>query len=483
MAIEYLIYDLETFGLDNAYDRIAQFACRRYNEDLEPIDDGLILYCKQPTDYLPSPHACMVTGITPQFVNKNGLCEAEFARRIYFEFEKNSINTIIVGYNNTGFDDKMLRFLFFRNFLNPYSLFMDRSLDCFTLIKAVYFAKKDIFKYRKNEYEKDSLKLEHLTQDNGFEHAKAHDALSDVEATGQVLKHIKDNAADIFDMYSNSIKRIVADEIVKHAIAKSRPFFAIKYSELRDANGTLEYPLVSMHGSYNCINLLLSDDEFSRRLDVIKSGIDKVIEDSELSYKTFDNIKLSSSLFVADEDFFYKGKALGEYKALVENRIKLIKDVLPHGIITPAAKPFFAPNSKKDVDESINDGFLSKDAKDVIAKISTGDEKVMMDYLYTLLADKNDKRQRVKKLYSRFIARNYYPLMSDKLKEAWAKHCESRFMDEASKENFYKIRTLSDFEKEIDECCQQYKDDEKKISIVKELEKYGKEIIAKIAKR
>ena len=50
-------YDLETFGLNAARDRIAQFAGIRTDLDLNIIDDPLILYCKISRDVLPQPEA------------------------------------------------------------------------------------------------------------------------------------------------------------------------------------------------------------------------------------------------------------------------------------------------------------------------------------------------------------------------------------------------------------------------------------------
>ena len=57
-------YDYETFGIDPRYDRLAQFAGLRTDEDLNVIDDPLVMYCKPANDMLPDPVACIITGIT-----------------------------------------------------------------------------------------------------------------------------------------------------------------------------------------------------------------------------------------------------------------------------------------------------------------------------------------------------------------------------------------------------------------------------------
>ena len=79
-------YDLETFGRNPFYDRIAQFAGLRTNDKIEPIGDPLVLFCKMSLDYVPDPAACLLTGITPQKVQAEGVPETEFIARIRGEF-------------------------------------------------------------------------------------------------------------------------------------------------------------------------------------------------------------------------------------------------------------------------------------------------------------------------------------------------------------------------------------------------------------
>ena len=71
-------YDLETFGIDPRYFRIAQFAGIRTDEDLNIIDEPLVQYCMPPNDMLPEPSACLITGITPQKACTAGITEKIF---------------------------------------------------------------------------------------------------------------------------------------------------------------------------------------------------------------------------------------------------------------------------------------------------------------------------------------------------------------------------------------------------------------------
>ena len=66
------IYDYESFGINPASDRPAQFAGIRTDADFNIIGEPIMLYCKQTNDYLPTPEAVMVTGISHKNVMKRG---------------------------------------------------------------------------------------------------------------------------------------------------------------------------------------------------------------------------------------------------------------------------------------------------------------------------------------------------------------------------------------------------------------------------
>ena len=100
-------YDLETFGLNPFYDRIAQFAGQRTDMDLNPIGDPVILYCRLSADYIPDPAACLVTGITPKTVREKGLPESEFIEKINDIFSV--AGTCVCGFNNINYFIKTFR--------------------------------------------------------------------------------------------------------------------------------------------------------------------------------------------------------------------------------------------------------------------------------------------------------------------------------------------------------------------------------------
>ena len=127
-------YDFETFGLDCRRDRPAQFAGIRTDMDLNPQGDGDVFYSRPSGDYLPSPESCLLTGMTPQICEERGIPESEFAGEVWSRL--NRPGTISIGYNASGFDNEVARFLFWRNFLDPISTGTDVHAGTCTRLSA-----------------------------------------------------------------------------------------------------------------------------------------------------------------------------------------------------------------------------------------------------------------------------------------------------------------------------------------------------------
>ncbi|MEA3291596.1 MAG: exodeoxyribonuclease I [Pseudomonadota bacterium] len=194
-------HDYETWGLDRRRDRPVQFAGQRTDYDLNPIGEPSMLYAEPPRDRLPSPEACLVTGLTPQRVRQqNPLCEAEFIRRIRDEMMQP--NTCSLGYNSLRFDDEVTRFTLYRNLLDPYQREWGEGRSRWDLIDALRMARAlrpEGIEWPTGEESKPSMKLEDLTRANDIEHSGAHDALADVQATIALARLLKTAQPKLFE--------------------------------------------------------------------------------------------------------------------------------------------------------------------------------------------------------------------------------------------------------------------------------------------
>lgn len=198
----FFIYDYESFGINPATDRPAQFAGIRTDSEFNIIGEPVMFYCRQTADYLPSPEAVMVTGITPQHCNQHGLSEPEFAERIHAEFSQP--NTCVMGYNNIRYDDEMTRYTFFRNFFDPYEYSWKNNnsrWDLLDVVRACYALRPEGIEWPFDEQGLPSFKLENLTKANGIAHDNAHDAMSDVYATIEMAKLLKQKQPKLFDYF------------------------------------------------------------------------------------------------------------------------------------------------------------------------------------------------------------------------------------------------------------------------------------------
>lgn len=199
VAQTYFFYDLETSGLNARFDRIMQFAGQRTDAELNPIGEAYNVLIKLNDDTLPSPEAALVTGITPQQTQADGLTEAEFAR---FMIDDICLaDTMTVGFNNIRFDDEFIRSLLWRNFHDPYEWCWKNGCSRWDILDVVRITRA----LRPDGIEwpvvdgKATNRLELLTKLNGIEHVSAHDALSDVDATIAVARLIKEKQPQLFD--------------------------------------------------------------------------------------------------------------------------------------------------------------------------------------------------------------------------------------------------------------------------------------------
>lgn len=211
-------HDYETFGIDPRYDRPAQFAGIRTDEDLNIIGEPLMIYCKQANDSLPHPQACLITGITPQQANEKGVNEAEFIRQIQDEFAVP--NTCGVGYNSLRFDDEFTRFTLYRNFYDAYAREWQNGnsrWDIIDMARLTRALRPEGINWPDREDGTPSFRLEALTAANNIEHQGAHDALVDVYATIALAKLIKTAQPKLYDfVYQHRKKQAVSPLLNLH---------------------------------------------------------------------------------------------------------------------------------------------------------------------------------------------------------------------------------------------------------------------------
>lgn len=274
MSQTFFFYDLETSGLDPRNDRIMQFAGIRTDTEFNQIGEPYNILVKLNDDTLPSPDALMVTGITPQSTQADGLSEADFA-----EFLSNDIftpDTVTIGFNNIRFDDEFIRALFWRTFRDPYEwCWKDgRSRwDMLDVVRITRALRPEGIMWPEVDG-KATNRLELLTKENGIDHFKAHDALSDVEALIAVTKLIKEKQPQLFGYLFDMRDKKKVQSLVNLDDKKPFVYTSGRYDAEHDKT-TVAFPLTSgKNGNvvvydlrYNPADLVnLSQDELKKKL-------------------------------------------------------------------------------------------------------------------------------------------------------------------------------------------------------------------------
>ena len=240
MSKRFFWYDFESTGIDPRRDRPVQVAGLATNAELEEVGEPLCIDARLPSDVLPHPQACLVTGITPQRL-ANGLPEAEFIQRLHEQMMQPG--TCSVGYNNLRFDDEMTRFSLYRNFHDPYAREWqggNSRWDLLDALRAAHALRPEGIEWPQVEGFT-SLRLELLTAANGIDHGQAHDALADVRATIAMARLLKRAQPRLFDyLLGLRDKRRVAEFI---ELQQVRPLVHVSGRFGRERSGLSLVPL------------------------------------------------------------------------------------------------------------------------------------------------------------------------------------------------------------------------------------------------
>jgi exodeoxyribonuclease-1 len=237
-----LAYDYETTGLDPVRDRPVQFACIRMDMDLNVIARPTVLYCQPTPDHLPDPYACLLTGITPRRCERVGLPELQFVEAVHRELA--APGTIAFGYNSIAFDDEVTRFMLWRNLMDPYAREWKDGCgrwDLLGLVRATYALRPETLEWPRDEQGKLSFKLAQLSTANGLLHEAAHDAESDVVATIELARLIRDRQPQLFTHCFSMLDKALA--LQEMDVAQKNPFLYVGRGRAKSAGIRIMMPV------------------------------------------------------------------------------------------------------------------------------------------------------------------------------------------------------------------------------------------------
>lgn len=468
MSQTYFFYDLETSGLNPRHDRIMQFAGQRTDADFNPIGEPYNILVKLNDDTLPSPDALMVTGITPQQTQADGYTEAEFARLLMDEIF--TPETISVGFNNIRFDDEFIRALFWRTFNDPYEWAWRDGRGRWDLLDVVRMTRA----LRPEGIEwpvvdgKEVNKLELITKQNGIDHFKAHDALSDVEALIAVTKLIKEKQPQLYAHLLNVKDKKKVMQLVN--LDDKKPFVYV--SGRYDAayhKATVAFPFAPGRNG----NVLVYDLRYDPTpLLGMSSG-----ELSKIMFASWEERQKEGFVKLPVKELQYnRAPAVAPLGVLEREdgwaRISLSLETIEKHQKALLSSPAFAENVRSlyesrpefpkepDAEAQLYDGFVPDVDKLRIDKVRTANANTLAD-LHPEFTD-----ERLNTLLLHYKARNYPSSLAEDEVHAWEQWRSARIRAQ-----------LPPFVKRLQELAATHADDDAKQYILQELQLWAESVV------
>ncbi len=467
-------YDFETFGAIPAKDKPCQFAGIRTDSDFNIIGEPLVIYSKPTNDLLPQPIACLITGITPQIAYQNGLSEVEFCQKIIDEVAKPA--TCSVGYNSIRFDSEVLRYMFFRNFHDPYAheyMSKNSRWDLLDVMRAAHALRPDGINWVKHTEGdmagKPSFKLEHLSVANGIEHEDAHDALADVVATIELAKKLKAAQPKLIEYAltlrnKNTVKDLVAKNMMQPLVHVSGKIPAdlacttlvapITYNKANN-NALISYDL-----RYSPALLAsLSVAEIQERLYTPISELPEATDRVHLK-----GIHVNKSPFVAPIQTL-SAEAQSRCSIDIEECKRHLEELKAIPNLSQKMQDVFdsAPMSQSDAEQNLYGSFIPNEDKNLCKQVRQSSEAQLTELSLPF------KDPRLHTLLFRYKARNFPNTLNEDEIEQWEEYRQNKLLHPDGGGSI----TLDEFETEIQNFAEQYQDDENKMQILEDLSEYA----------
>jgi len=448
-------HDYETFGRDPRRDWPAQFAGVRTDEQLNEIEPPVVHFCRPPRDRLPDPGSCLITGITPQRCEHEGLPEHAFAAAVQAQLGR--AGTVGVGYNTIRFDDEFTRFLLWRNLADPYAREWRDGCgrwDLMDVVRTAWALRPEGLQWPLKEDGRPSFRLQDLTAANGLEHAAAHDAMSDVGATLALARLVRTAQPRLWE--HGLSMRLKSN--VQAALAPGKPVLHIsgRYPTERGCMAVV-VPLATHPGNRNEVILWdlaqdptelmsLSAAEIRERLFTPREALEAAGK-TRLPVKTLHLNKspiVVSSLKVLTPE---RAERWGLDTALALRHAERAREVVGPmaGVWSEVyARPVAAGEEPPDVDGDLYGAFVPDDDR---ARLQRLRALPPADLAHARPAFGD---ARLAELLWRYRARNFPETLSDEERLRWQAHCHERLHGGAAG-----VTTLAKWMEEVDTLAEQ----------------------------
>jgi exodeoxyribonuclease I len=435
MAQSMFWYDFETTGVDPIRDRPVQFAGVRTDLNLNLVEPPVNVFCAVGHDVVPSPEAIQVTGLSMLDMQRTGICETEFCRRVLSCFSE--ADTCVAGYNSIRFDDEFTRQMCYRNFQDPYAREWQQGnsrWDVIDLFRMAYALRPQGVDWPADEEGVPSFRLELLTAANGIAHGDAHDAVSDVIATIELTKLLKARQPRLYQyLFNLRQKKAVLKQL--YPLGKSAVIHVSSMYSARQSCLAVILPICSHPTNSNgviCVDLssdvdaLLhgSADEIARR--VFTSSRDLAEGEQRIQLKTI-HVNRSPAIAplatMSDDDASRLGIDLPQCQATMK-QIQTTAGLVER--VTEAFSSRTFPQTDDPDAMLYQGGFFSPADTTLMAQIHLT-EAAKLDEFSGRFDD-----ARLDEMLFRYRGRNFPASLNSQEQQRWRQFCRERWEDGAA---------------------------------------------------
>lgn len=450
-----------------------QFAGQRTDMELQPLGEPVNILIKLTPDIVPDPDAVLLTGITPQATQADGVTEAEFLK--YFYSEIVTPDTCFLGYNTVRFDDEFMRFLHYRNFYDPYEWQWANGCsrwDVLDVVRMTRALRPEGIEWPMTDDGKPTNRLELLTKVNNLDHYAAHDALSDVYATIAIAKLIRNKQTKLFEFLFDCRGKKKIQELV----CADKPFiyssgkFPTEFEKTTVCVRLVDHP--QNRGAY-VYDLRHDPAEF---MDMSAAHI---VE--RWRYNREENAPKRLPVKLLQFNHCPAIAPMGVLDTASQKRLSIDLDAIQKHLRALRSKPGFANTilqaidimdknrdatsvKSSDVDTQLYDGFIDANDKQVERAIRVAKPAAISDFTGKL------RDERLQKLLPLYKARNYPDTLTGEERKAWEDFCRDRLMTGAQQSKLAKY-----FER-LQELATTNLDSDKAF-LLEELQLYGQSVM------
>lgn len=213
--MSFVVYDVETTGLNKRFDQIVQFAAVLTDTDLN-IKDRAATSCRLMPHVIPSPKAMQVTGLQiEELDDASRPSHYEMVAEIRGILESWS-PTLFLGFNSLSFDEELLRQAFYLCLYNPYLTNTQRNAraDVLNLCRMTASLRPDVISPATDENGCEVFRLKPLAEANGIPVPVAHSAMADVSTTLALCRKVKERAPGIWSQFLRFSQKATVESFI-----------------------------------------------------------------------------------------------------------------------------------------------------------------------------------------------------------------------------------------------------------------------------